>query len=577
MSAADLHIEGAKSGAIEVARNRVMVPTFLFVLGFGALVIRLISIGMFEDMSDKSYFAHSASTEIVRERGDILDRNGVVMATNLSAPSLAARPRLIGNPAETADKIVAVLPELNRTRVLNQLKSSKHFLYIKRNLSPAQVWKINALGEPGLILEEAEKRIYPQGHLASHVLGYVDVDNNPQAGVEKFFNDHLANPERSNEPLYLSLDTRVQHIVRQELKFAMDKFSALGAAGIVMDVRSGEILAMTSLPDFDGNGSLDPGAPEMKNRNILEPYEMGSGLKTFTIAMALDSGAVKLSDGFDATAPLKVGRRTIHDDHPKKRILNVPEIFTFSSNIGSSLIIREVGVEHQRDYLQRFGMFDKPAIELTGLAQPILPERWGEIQSMTVSYGHGIAVTPLQLVTGISAIVNGGRLIPATLIRKSKDRDGAARSDDYQSDDYPAFSRDDSYQQVISPETSRKMRHLMRLAVEYGSGGNARVGGYRVGGKTGTAEKVKNGAYSRKDKITSFVGVFPMDNPQYVIFAMLDEPRGTEETFYRETGGWIAAPVVGEIIRRIGPLLGVMPVDDVATEYQNLILVENGE
>ena len=570
MRTADLRIEGAKSEAIEVARNRLIVPVFLFVLGFSVLIVRLVSISLFEDISDQIISAGSAKVEIVRERVDILDRNGIILATNLSAPSLAVRPRLIVAPEEVADKIVAVLPDLNRTRVLNKLKSSKHFLYLKRNLSPRQVWKINALGFPGLILEDAEKRVYPQGRLVSHVLGYVDVDNKPQAGVEKFFNEHLSNPVRTDEPLQLSLDVRVQHIMREELAYAMTKFSAKGAAGIVMDVRTGEILAMTSLPDFDGNGSIQPDAPEMKNRNILEPYEMGSGFKTFTIAMALDSGVVKLTDGFDATEPLKVGRRTIHDDHAKERVLNVPEIYTYSSNIGAALIIREVGVDYQKNYLEKFGMFDRANIELTGLSRPILPRHWGEIQSMTVSYGHGIAVTPLHLVTGIASIVNGGRLIPATLIRKDND----AESESYSSSEFGRdFARDEDYTQVISSETSRKMRHLMRLAVDYGSGRNAQVKGYRVGGKTGTAEKVVNGRYSRKDKITSFVGVFPMDDPQYVVFAMLDEPQGTEDTFYRATGGWVAAPVVGQVIRRIGPMLGVAPSMDVETKYQNLILV----
>lgn len=566
MKRADLHIEGSQAEAIEVAKTRLILPVCLFTFGFAFLIVRLVSISLFEDISDQVIHRYSTDTEIIRERVDILDRNGVVMATNLPAPSLAVRPRLIKNPQEVADNIIAVLPELNRIKLLNKLTSSRHFLYLKRNLSPTQVWKINALGFPGLILEDAEKRIYPQAQLASHVLGYVDVDNKPQAGVEKFFNDHLSDPMRSDDPLYLSLDLRVQHIVREELKFAMDKFSAKGGSAIVMDVNTGEILAMTSLPDFDGNQSVNPNGPEMKNRNILEPYEMGSGLKTFTVAMALDSGVVKLTDEFDATVPLKVGRRTIHDDHAKKRVLSVPEIYTFSSNIGSSLIIREVGVDFQKSYLQKFGFFDRANIELTGLATPILPERWGEIQSMTVSYGHGIAITPLHLVTGVASVVNGGRLIPATLVRKNRDDN----EDSYGANN---LSDESDYPEVISAATSRKMRHLMRLAVDYGSGRNAHVEGYRVGGKTGTAEKVVNGRYSPDDKITSFVGVFPMDNPKYVIFAMLDEPKGTEDTFYRATGGWVAAPVVGHIIERIGPMLGIFPEVNVATKYQDLILV----
>ncbi|NOZ42008.1 MAG: penicillin-binding protein 2 [Alphaproteobacteria bacterium] len=566
MKSADLHIEGAKSGAMEMARTRLVVPVSLFILGFSLLIVRLISIGILDDMSDQVTRVPSGKVDIIRERVDILDRNGTVMATNLPAPSLAVRPNLITNPEETADRIVAVLPDLNRIRVLNKLRSSRRFLYIKRNLSPTQVWKINALGYPGLILERAEKRVYPQGRLASHVLGYVDMDGKPQAGVEKFFDDHLSNPERSNDPLYLSIDLRVQYIMREDLVRTMARFSARAAAGIVMNVNTGEVLAMVSLPDFDGNAPIHPGSPEMKNRNIVEPYEMGSEFKTFTVAMALDSGVVKLGDEFDATKPLKVGRQTIHDDHAKNRFLDVPEIYTFSSNIGASRIIRKVGVDIQKKYLARFGLFNKPVIELTGLSRPILPQHWGEIQSMTVSYGQGIAVTPLNMVTAIASVVNGGRLIPATLIRQNKTENTPS---------YGLSAAPPVYPRVISAQTSRKMRQLMRLAVDEGTGGFARVAGYRVGGKTGTAEKVVDGVYHPKRKITSFVGVFPMDKPQYIVFAMFDEPHGIKATFNMATGGWVAAPVVGDVIRRIGPILGVMPVLNVKTQYRNLIFIGN--
>lgn len=555
----DLQLEGATQGAMEVARTRLVLPIFLFLLGFSCLTLRLISIGLFEDLEAGRYRALSVKKEIVMERADIVDRNGIILATNLTSPALGVRPKLIADPVEAAANITAILPELSRTSVLNKLRSSRHFLYLKRNLTPTQVWQINALGYPGLVLEKAEKRIYPQGSLVSHVLGFVNVDNEPQAGVEKFFNDHLSNPLRSHEPLVLSLDGRVQHILRAELKAAVDRFSAKGASGIVMDVNSGEILAMTSLPDFEPNQPIDPTLDHMSNRNIQAVYELGSGFKAFTVAMALDSGVTSLQGQYDATEPLRVAGFSIRDDHAKERWLSVPEVFTYSSNIGSALMARDIGPERQKAYLERLGMFEKTAIELSGAVRPLLPRQWGEVESMTVSYGHGIAVTPLHLVSGIASIVNGGRLIPATLLRQDEAVNMVEKKRDFQ--------------RVISADTSRKMRQLMRLAVEYGTGGNARVEGYLVGGKTGTAEKASGGGYDKKALLSSFVGVFPMDNPRYVIFAMLDEPQGIKETLGFASAGWTAAPVVGNVIERIGPLLGVKPSRGSEMARDNLILL----
>lgn len=555
----DLQLEGATQGAMEVARTRLVLPIFLFLLGFSCLTLRLISIGLFEDLEAGRYRALSVKKEIVMERADIVDRNGIILATNLTSPALGVRPKLIADPVEAAANITAILPELSRTSVLNKLRSSRHFLYLKRNLTPTQVWQINALGYPGLVLEKAEKRIYPQGSLVSHVLGFVNVDNEPQAGVEKFFNDHLSNPLRSHEPLVLSLDGRVQHILRSELKTAVDRFSAKGASGIVMDVNSGEILAMTSLPDFEPNQPIDPTLDHMSNRNIQAVYELGSGFKAFTVAMALDSGVTSLQGQYDATEPLRVAGFSIRDDHAKERWLSVPEVFTYSSNIGSALMARDIGPERQKAYLERLGMFEKTAIELSGAVRPLLPRQWGEVESMTVSYGHGIAVTPLHLVSGIASIVNGGRLIPATLLR--------------QGEAVNMVENKRNFKRVISADTSRKMRQLMRLAVEYGTGGNARVEGYLVGGKTGTAEKASAGGYDKKALLSSFVGVFPMDNPRYVIFAMLDEPQGIKETLGFASAGWTAAPVVGNVIERIGPLLGVRPAHGSEMALDNLILL----
>tara|TARA_B100001939_G_scaffold200279_1_gene172146 strand:- start:14328 stop:15995 length:1668 start_codon:yes stop_codon:yes gene_type:complete len=532
-----------------MARTRLIVPLVLFALGFGFLAIRLISIGAFGEMREGASYVAAAPRDYITGRADILDRNGVVLATNLLSPSLAARPRLISEPETVADKIVAILPDLNRVEVLNKLKSSSHHVWIKRKLSPREVWQINSLGEPGLELEQEEKRTYPHGPLAAHVLGYVGVDNQAFAGVERFFNDHLSDPVRVNEPLVLSLDIRVQHILRQELKAYMDKFSAKGAAGLIMDAQTGEILALSSLPDFDPNDYTGAGRDQMFNKVTQGVYEMGSGFKAFTVAMALESGVVDLEGGYDATEPLKVDRFTIRDDHAKKRWLSVPEIFTYSSNIGTALMARDIGAERQRAFLRKIGMMSEPSIELSGVASPLLPRQWGEVEMMTVSYGHGIAITPLQLASGIAALVNGGRHIPATLLRQGN-------GDRHRADPSGQSRR---LSRVISEKTSRTMRDLMRLAVQYGTGRQADVQGYRVGGKTGTAEKPGKGGYREKDLVSSFVGAFPMNNPQYVVFAMLDEPRGIEETFYYATAGWTAAPLVGSVIEKVGPLLGVMP------------------
>ncbi|WP_417319587.1 peptidoglycan D,D-transpeptidase FtsI family protein [Emcibacter sp.] len=562
MRSIDLHIEGAGQGAMETARTRLVVPMVLFALGFGFLLLRLMSIGLFGELSETTHFAEDEQVGYIAGRADIVDRNGIVLATNLKTASLAARPHMISEPEKLAKEIADILKNENRTEILNKLKSSRRHVWVSRKLTPKEVWQINSLGNPGLELEEEEERVYPQGHLAAHVLGYVGIDTQPFAGVERFFQDHLSDPLRSAEPLVLSLDIRVQHVLHSELKKSMDKFQAAGAAGLVMDVQTGEILAMSSLPDFDPNSPPGGSSKALFNKLTQGVYEMGSGFKTFTVAMALEQKVVSLEGGYDATDPLKVDRFTIHDDHAKKRWLNVPEIYTYSSNIGSALMARDVGADHQREFLHKIGMFEAPAIELSGVARPILPRQWGEVELMTVSYGHGIAITPVQLATGISAMINGGRHIPATLLRKS-DSERFLISGGESPMEIP---------RVISEETSRTMRDLMRLAVEYGTGNAADVEGYFVGGKTGTAEKPGEGGYRKKDLISSFIGAFPMDNPRYVVFAMLDEPRGTEETFYMASGGWTAAPLVGEVVRQIGPLLGVLPKMRRKPRYENLIL-----
>ncbi len=532
-------IDGAGKEHMELARSRTLVAVGLFSVGLVVLGLRLFDLGFIEHVVETSP-SRDARGAVLAARADIVDRNGIVLATNLSTASLYADQKRVLDPVEAADKLLLALPELNRTELISRLTGQGRFVWIKRNLTPEEQHRVNTLGIPGLSFEMEDRRVYPHGRLASHVLGFVDIDGNGLAGTERFFNSRLSDPGETTKPLKLALDLRVQHVMREELVNAVETFSAVGGAGIVLDVNTGEVVSLVSLPDFDPN---DPGSanPEtLFNRVVQGVYELGSGLKTFTVAMGLDIGTAKVTSSYDATRPMKVARFTINDDHPKARWLSLPEVFIYSSNIGTVRMAMEFGIEKQKKYLGELGLLSKPSIELREVASPLIPNPWREINMMTVAFGHGLAISPLQLSTGLGAVVNGGRLIPATLV---KDDDNI---------------REDA-KQVISPETSEIMRRLLRLVVMSGTGSKADVAGFEVGGKTGTAEKATAGGYNRKALISSFIGAFPMDNPRYVVMAIIDEPRGTKETFGFASGGWTAAPVVGKVVTRIAPMMGVAP------------------
>ncbi len=572
MKPIDLRVEGDRQGAIETARNRIIFVMALFSLGFMSLVLKLISVGVFQASSASYYQSANVNTSLLMARADIVDRNGVILATNLKSPSLAVvRKNLKTAPEELAKDLSSILPELSYNEALEILKTDRNHHWIKRNLTPRQLFEIRKIGDPGLVTSDAEKRIYPHGRLAAHVLGSVDFDNMPSSGIELYFNERLANPEYSEQPLVLSLDLRLQHILNQELNSSMEKFSAKGAAGIIMDVSTGEVLALTSLPDFDPNDTDGPQTLTQMNKILQGVYELGSGFKTFTIAAGLDFNVVGLSDGYDATKPVRIGRFTIHDDHPKGRWLNIPEIFAYSSNIGTLKLAQDIGVERQQEFFDKLGLFRKADIEINEKSAPLLPSQWGPTELATTSYGHGIAVTPLHMVNGIAAMVNGGRLNPATLLRKNMQSANGVTS--ISSVENP----DTGGKQVISLKTSEIMRNMLHLAVEHGTGKNAKVDGYLIGGKTGTADKVINGQYSKRAVISSFISVFPIDQPKYVVFAMLDEPQGIEETFNLRTAGMTAAPMVGNIIRRVGPMMGIKPTETQEIEYEKMILVSDSE
>ena len=546
-------MEGTLKLAMETARNRLMVAVFLFAGAFMALGFRTIGLGLMQDVSLRSG-PDRTLIQVIAARADIVDRNGVVLATNLQTASLYADPRRVFEPEIAAARLAAVLPELSQSTVLEKLKSNRRFVWIRRKLTPQQMWRVNALGLPGFSFQMEEQRVYPQGPLAAHVVGYVDVDGRGLGGVEHYFDDRLGNPADASEPLVLSIDSRVQHALADELKKAAERFGAAGAAGIVMDINNGAVLGMVSVPDFDPNHANLASGADRFNRATAAVYELGSTFKTFTIAAALETGTARMTDSFDATKPLRIARFTIRDNHPQNRMLTVPEIYTYSSNIGAARMALDLGRDRQRAFLAGLGLLRAAVIELPEVGRPIFPQRWGDVHTMTIAYGHGIAVSPLQLTVAIAAMVNGGTLIPATLVGQPQHIRPAGRM-------------------VISAHTSDDIRMLMRLAVTSGTGRQADVPGYRVGGKTGTAEKSGVGGYRSDALVSSFVGVFPMDAPEYVVFAILDEPKGRAETSNFAGGGWVSAPVVRNVIARVAPILGVEPKQEDESHYRQAALL----
>jgi cell division protein FtsI (penicillin-binding protein 3) len=539
-----IEIESTKKQAIETARTRLLIGGALMAAAFFVVGVRLFDLVVFNENESQR---RAASREIVRpatmSRADIVDRNGVLLATSLSTASLFANPRKISDPASAAARLVEILPDLSEEVIAARLAADKGFVWLRRNLTPTQQFEINRLGIPGFDFEAEERRVYPHGRLAGHIVGFTNIDNAGLAGIEQSMDSAITG---NAGPLKLSIDIRVQQIARQELSDQIDKFKAIGGGAIVLDARTGEVVSMVSLPDFDPNDPARAPDETRFNRNTLGVYELGSVFKIFNHAIALETGAANMAKSYDATKPIKISRFRISDYHPENRWLTVPEIFKLSSNIGSAKMALDIGSENQRKYLGHLGLLRRTSIELPEQALPMYPARWRDINTMTISYGHGIAVSPLHLVSAVAATVNGGILRPATLVRAKSTETGGV--------------------QVFSAETSDNMRRLLRLVVENGTGRNASAPGYLVGGKTGTAEKQVNGSYKRNALISSFVGVFPSTEPRFVVYVMLDEPKGIRESFGYATGGWTAAPVVGGIIQRIAPLFGIAPLDETAPD-----------
>lgn len=539
--------------ALETAHRRLLIVSACFALGFSVIGVRLVDLATSRPESAPKFVERDVPA-VVRARADITDRNGVVLATDLQVASLFADARVILNPAESAARLVSAVPDLNEAEVRNKLASGRSFVWLKRHLTPKEQADVNRLGLPGIGFQQEQRRMYPLGALTSHVVGFSDIDNKGIAGIEQYFDGALrAFPQSGiNNALRLSIDSRVQFAVREELLRGMADFRAKGVTGIVMDARSGELVAMVSVPDFDPNRAGDTDPDARFNRATLGVFEPGSTMKVITVAMALELGTAKLEERFDATKPLRISRFTINDDHAKNKWLTVPEVFIYSSNIGAARMAMEVGPVQHKAFLDRLGLLKKPEIELPEAGAPLVPDPWREISTVTIAFGHGIAMSPLQYSAGLAAVVNGGFKISPTLL---------------------AGGRNAPPTRVLSQETSDIMRRLLRLNVEEGTGRQAEAPGYAVGGKTGTAEKAVAGGYKRNALVSSFAAAFPMNDPKYVVLVMIDEPNGTSNTQGFATGGWTAAPIVSRIILRTGPLLGVAPVDVKSPDVQRQLFV----
>ncbi len=539
---------------IEQSRVRLLCVALFFTLCFGSICVRMVEVAVWNKrakatitVSDpdegRSEEVPVQSLEPKLQRGDIVDRNGVLLATSLMTASIFANPKEIKNPEEMVAKLEKAL-RIDAKQTLKRIKSGKSFVWLKRNLTPKEQQLANSLGFPGIYFLPEERRVYPYGELLSHAVGYVGVDNKGLAGIEKQFDRRLRDTALNREKLALSIDVRLQAIMRDEIKKAVNDYNAIGGAGVIMDIRSGELLSMVSLPDFDPHKPMRSEDATRFNRVSLGSYEMGSTFKSFTMAMGMEYGIASMKSGYDTSHPLKISTFTIKDSHPENRFLTMPEIYAYSSNVGTAKMALDVGIKRQKAFLEKLGMMKQVDIELPERASPLYPADWKEINAVTISYGHGMSVSPLHLVRGIATLVGDGTATRLTMLKDgNKDREAGDR--------------------VVSDETSRNMRRLMRLVVDHGTGGKADVPGYRVGGKTGTAEKVRTGGtYDADAKLASFISVFPVDEPRYIVLVMIDEPKGNKATYGFATGGWIAAPVVGTIISRMGPLLGIKPKYD---------------
>lgn len=530
------------------ATRRIRLITVSFALIYCVIAGKLVYLGLHPEL--RQGMRQAASDTVAAARPDILDRNGAILATDIKVTSIFAEPRRIIDRDDAIDQLTAIFPDLDPRELRDRLNSHKGFVWVKRAVTPKQQQQVYHLGLPGIGFMQENKRVYPNGPIAAHVLGYANIDGVGISGLEKYIDGegladlHDAGFDLTTEdlkPVVTSLDLNATYAVRDELAKGIEKFKATAGAAAILDVNSGEVVALASLPDFDPNNPVDALNPNCINRMTVGVYEMGSTFKALSVAMALNSGKVTLNSQIDARNSLRYGHFTIYDFHAQHRFLTVPEVFTYSSNIGAARMALMVGVPGHKAFLAKMGQLTRLRTELPELAEPLVPKNWGELNTMTIAFGQGLNVAPLQALMAVGALVNGGILIKPTFLKRSEEdaKRGAPR--------------------VVKPETSESLRYLMRLNAEVGSARKADVDGYFVGGKTGTADMIVHGRYVNDKVRTTFMAIVPSDKPRYLFFTMLDEPQGLPETSGYRTAAWNAGVITGKIIERVGPLLGIAP------------------
>jgi cell division protein FtsI (penicillin-binding protein 3) len=526
----------ARSAPNALVKSRIGLAAGLCAAAFSVIVARLVEVMVFG-----ASVAGVAAAEPSRPpmRADFVDRNGVLIARDLPVSDLYASPAAFWDADEAANGLAKVTGA-DAMRLKELFAEKRGYVLVRRGLSPDVRDGVMRLGLPGLTFEKSYRRYYPAGRILSHAVGQVDPDDNGVSGLELGLDNQVRGRDK---PLELSFDMRVQYVLEHEMRETVRAFTAKAAGGLVLDVRTGEVLALASLPTYEPNSrSLVPG-DSIRNRLTQDVYELGSIFKIFAFSQAIEEKTVSLSESINIGKPLKFGRHTINDFDNHGSILTASMVFAESSNIGTAQIALRAGPARQQAFLRRMGLLDGLKTELPEMASPLYPRRWNEVETVTISYGQGISVNPLAFAAAAAAAVNGGTLIHPTFLKNPTPQKG---------------------ERVISEATSQSMRELMRLVVTQGTGRKADVPGYEVGGKTGTADKPVNGSYGRHLVVSSFAGVFPISQPQYLVFVMIDEPKGNKASFGFATGGWTAAPAVGRVISRIAPLLGVRRNDTFA-------------
>ena len=535
------------------AESRLLLLALVFFVAYGVIGLRMGVLASTEPTEPRASVAGAA---IRAKRADIVDRQGRILATNIETYSLYAKPPIMIDPARAARELAALFPELEEDKLLKRFTGKRKFLWLRRKLSPEQKQAVHDIGEPGLLFGPREMRLYPNGRLAAHVLGGASFgveDVNAAevigvAGIERRFDEQLRDPARANAPLQLSLDMAVQDAAEQVLHGGMRLMNAKGAAAVLMDVHTGEVISLVSLPDFDPNDRPRPPTQghasdsPLFNRALQGVYELGSTFKIFAVAQAIELGLINPETEIDTKGPLRWGKHRIRDFHNYGSKLSATQVIVKSSNIGTARIAQQIGVDRQKEFLGRLGFFQPTPLEITEASggKPLLPPNWSELSTMTISYGHGLSATPLHLATAYASVANGGLRVQPTILRQNAHQTG---------------------ERVMSAKAAAASRMMLRKVVTEGTASFGEVEGYAVAGKTGTADKPKEngGGYYEDKVIATFASMFPVHDPKYVLVVTLDEPVDTTGSEPRRTAGWTAVPVAAEMIRRIAPLLGLRP------------------